>query len=420
MRHWHAVRILALSLAVVVVSGPASAITLTVDYTYDTGNFFGGGNPQGPAAGMQAKASLEAAATFFSNILNDTFSAITVPPPYRSTFPGSTGTVTWSWRQEFDHPSLESDVQITNPTIPADQYIIYTGARSLPGITAGVGAVGGFSWSSNISGDNSFTQGDINTINSTTSAFESAVERRNEPSGFARWGGTIAFDTDTATNWHFNHLTPPSGNVSDFFSVAVHELAHALGFGSQSSTSQTEWEELVGGSQFFGINAQAEFGGPVPLAPDLAHWTHGTMSVVYGGATTQETAMDPDIQNGTRKRFTELDAAALRDIGWELIPLPGLDGDYNNNGVVDAADYVVWRKRLGQSVAIPNDATPGTVTAGDYTVWRANFGKALISGSGAVLAAAPEPTSAWLALVAGVCVGLARRRPRLRGSDRRG
>ena len=108
------------------------------------------------------------------------------------------------------------------------------------------------------------------------------------------------------------------------------------------------------------------------------------MSVVYGGSTAQEAAMDPDLQNGTRKRLTALDAAALKDIGWEVIAPPppaGIDGDYNDNDIVDAADYVVWRDRLNQSVTIPNDATPGTVTAADYTVWRSNFGRMPASGS---------------------------------------
>jgi hypothetical protein len=48
----------------------------------------------------------------------------------------------------------------------------------------------------------------------------------------------------------------------------------------------------------------------------------------------------------------------------------GQTGDYNNNGVVDAADYVLWRN----GGTLQNDPTPG-VQPGDYTVWRANFGK---------------------------------------------
>ncbi len=50
-------------------------------------------------------------------------------------------------------------------------------------------------------------------------------------------------------------------------------------------------------------------------------------------------------------------------------------GDYNNNGVVDAADYVLWRNSLNLNITLPNDSTPGTVTQADYDVWRTHFGQ---------------------------------------------
>jgi hypothetical protein len=52
-----------------------------------------------------------------------------------------------------------------------------------------------------------------------------------------------------------------------------------------------------------------------------------------------------------------------------------VQGDYNVNGTVDAADYVLWRENLNQNVTLPNDPTPGMVTAADYDVWRTNFGR---------------------------------------------
>jgi autotransporter-associated beta strand protein len=63
-------------------------------------------------------------------------------------------------------------------------------------------------------------------------------------------------------------------------------------------------------------------------------------------------------------------------------------GDYNQNGIVDAADYVVWRKGLGT-----------TYTLDHYNTWRVNFGQTAGSGSGASAnAAVPEPSSASLML----------------------
>jgi hypothetical protein len=409
--------LLAFVAAIGAMSAPVQAINIVIDYSYDTNNFFGNGNPQGAAAGMQARSSLEAAASYFSSILNDTFSAVTVPQPYHSTAPGSNGVVSWSWEQRFQHPTTAANISIANATIPANQYRIYAGARSIPGITAGIGAVGGYSWESNVAGSNSFTNADINTITLTTSNFENVVERRGEPTGsFGRWGGAISFDTNPGASWHYNHTTQPAGNVIDFYSVALHELAHSLGFGESDISGPSAWSTLVSGSYFDGGNAKLQNGGnPVPLSADESHWANNTMSIVYGGSTSQEALMDPDFQNGNRKSLTALDAAGLKDIGWELIappPPPAVNGDYNNNGVVDAADYAFWRDKLNQSITIPNDATPGTVTASDYTVWRSNFGRVPGVGSAAALSGVPEPTMIVYAIAAIPALIAARRKRR--------
>jgi hypothetical protein len=81
---------------------------------------------------------------------------------------------------------------------------------------------------------------------------------------------------------------------------------------------------------------------------------------------------------------------------------PGISGDYNDNGVVDAADYVIWRDQLGTTTTLPNDTTPGLVSAADYDVWRTNFGSS--AEGGAALAAVPEPsTLAGAMLFVAVC-----------------
>jgi hypothetical protein len=382
------------------VAQSAVAITIQINYTYDTTNFFASGNPQGATAGAQAKAALEAAASYYSTILTDSFSPIQTPPRFN----GSSGHVDWQWTENFNNPTTNSPVVVTDATIASDQYIVYAGARSLSGTEAGFGGPGGFSWKSVPTGV--FTPTENNQINAITANFQNQVEKRGQASGFSKWGGVIYFDNDGTTPWFFNHLGTPSGNATDFYSVAIHELAHSIGFGTS-----TEWQSLVTGTNFFGINSENQNNGDaVPLSPDLKHWAAGKTSVVYGTATPQETLMDPDIQNGTRKKLTALDAGALQDIGWSLGPppaAPAVNGDYNNNGVVDAGDYAVWRKRLGQNVTLPNDTTPGMVTAADYAVWRSNFGKTA-SGSGAgdlfAMGSVPEPASGLLAALLALCI----------------
>jgi hypothetical protein len=93
-----------------------------------------------------------------------------------------------------------------------------------------------------------------------------------------------------------------------------------------------------------------------------------------------------------------------------VVPPGLLLGDYNHNGAVDAPDYVLWRKMLGQLVP-PGSAADGNgngaVDFGDYNVWRAHFAQPASSVSGASAnAAVPEPETAVLVIFAlvGLCL----------------
>jgi hypothetical protein len=73
-----------------------------------------------------------------------------------------------------------------------------------------------------------------------------------------------------------------------------------------------------------------------------------------------------------------------------------LDGDFNMDGSVDAADFVTWRKN--------------NMSMDDYNLWRTNFGRT--SGSGAN-SAVPELGSGILILFGLFAGGCCRRRPTL-------
>ena len=55
-----------------------------------------------------------------------------------------------------------------------------------------------------------------------------------------------------------------------------------------------------------------------------------------------------------------------------LLAAPGVPGDYNGNGNVDAADYVLWRN--GGPLQNEVDDCPASVTPEDYDEWRPRFG----------------------------------------------
>ncbi|HEX4414953.1 MAG TPA: hypothetical protein VH107_15060 [Lacipirellulaceae bacterium] len=80
-------------------------------------------------------------------------------------------------------------------------------------------------------------------------------------------------------------------------------------------------------------------------------------------------------------------------------PETGIPGDYNNNGVVDMADYVRWRN--GATTLFNEVATPGVNTIDDYTAWRARFGNTSASATAMFSdTAVPEPSLISLAIIA--------------------
>jgi hypothetical protein len=92
---------------------------------------------------------------------------------------------------------------------------------------------------------------------------------------------------------------------------------------------------------------------------------------------------------------------------WELVPasvfvtnIPTLDGDYNDDGFVDAADYVVWRKLEGTSTVMSNDPNPAPIDNDQYVTWRGNYSDSSGSGSGGETAngSVPEPAIQFGAL----------------------
>jgi hypothetical protein len=84
-------------------------------------------------------------------------------------------------------------------------------------------------------------------------------------------------------------------------------------------------------------------------------------------------------------------------------------GDYNRDGLVDAADYTVWRDTCGSNEDLRADGDfSGVVDAGDYTVWTSHWSGAAVSAP-ASAASVAEPTTFGLVSAMSLAWGLTRK-----------
>ncbi len=135
------------------------------------------------------------------------------------------------------------------------------------------------------------------------------------------------------------------------------------------------------------------WGSQISFAPGIPVALSGTLELTF--------APEVDVANQNGRTLDLFDWAGVTPTGaftvsspytWNLTNLyttgevtltavPSLPGDFNHDGTVDAADYVVWRKNPG-----------GIYTQNDFNTWRAHFGQTTGSGSIAgANATVPEP-----------------------------
>ncbi len=194
----------------------AVAITIVIDYRYDTNSFF----DPATADGATARATLEAAASFFSDSIIDSLDAIPYTDPNT---PGGQNTPVW--RQVFTNPgtgqngytvSSAANVgqdgltasqgaanEFRDIQVPANQFLIYAGGTNLSSIGEGGTGVGTFG----------------------SASFNDNILQRGKPSGeYAAWGGAVSFtivaqsigtwithsrstrERPTSIPWHFTKL----------------------------------------------------------------------------------------------------------------------------------------------------------------------------------------------------------------------
>jgi hypothetical protein len=214
----------------------------------------------------------------------------------------------------------------------------------------------------------------------------------------------ISFTTDSGQTLQGNVVYEGVKRYNNLVVVVDPESGHAIlqnqstvdvtfdGYSitSESGSLLTSWNSLedqdAGGGEWFEIDSNTTKIGELKRsgATTLAPLTSFDLGLAF----------DPDGMLDLALQFILSGSPTARpgDVSYQTIDLPG---DFNGDGQVDAADYVVWRK---------TDGSPE-----GYNSWRSNFGRSAGSGSVVSGAAVPEPAAATLFVVSMLLLNLSRR-----------
>lgn len=251
----------------------------------------------------------------------------------------------------------------------------------------------------------------------------------------------LAYDTDDTANYTISDGKFSVGNLWFRFGVGTMTQtgglveATQLVLGESGGPSSQATYALQSGTM--NVSGVANI-GKAPGAGDPLANSHGTMLVSGGTATfggllfgvdaTDFISISGDgLLRVLRSNYSEADALAdiaagnitgtnlwvstvdLAGLAYTQINLP--DGDYNGDGVVDAADYTVWRDTLGSESDLRADGNHNLVIdQGDYDTWKVSFASGM-SRASAAQTAVPEPPS--IVPMAVFCISVFLLRPRL-------
>ncbi len=320
-------------LSLILGSHVAPAFNIAFDYSNDSSNFFDN---------VAAKATLEKAAADLSAAITTSLAPVTTDV-YTGTNGGTTAT--FNWDLTYTNPTTGATVTLNTFTAAANTFTIYVGAQPIAGTTLGQGGSGGAGVSLGGAGSSSQWAGAVAAAETasnkgmgrgtsvTFSSFSGSLALGGTTANYnVRTGpilGNLWFDNDSNNDnviddavmldnyWNYDYANTSFAGKNDFYSVALHEMIHSLGFGGSDS-----WDNEHSGTTWLGAKAVALNGGSGTglLESDEAHIVSSYSSTRLDTGAVQEAVMDPSLIQGTRKYLTQMDLAMLNDMGYQVVP----------------------------------------------------------------------------------------------------
>lgn len=138
---------------------------------------------------------------------------------------------------------------------------------------------------------------------------------------------------------------------------------------------------------------------------------------LYFGYVNGSEVVSTPFEFAAANEFTDADIAAIAASGDpaslartgtayfdNYLVRSGIRGDYNSDGVVDAADYTLWRDQRGTTGLLrsADGDFNGVVNDADYAIWKTHYAASQSHANTAV--SVPEPAAAAVALLATACL----------------
>lgn len=218
--------------------------------------------------------------------------------------------------------------------------------------------------------------------------------------------------------------------VPDWADLEQVSVVETLADGTERMLSPEEWSWISGSRyvQIADVQADTSYSVkfPIEVYTETIYELRSANRVWYEGSYPSPSAGSPETviaYTGTFRGNTLVDISPRPSGGFPryqrdyLANLPATDvappeitltrfvaspvllGDYNDDGVVDAADYTVWRN--GEQLQ-NEGASFGVIDQADYLLWKSQFGKTRfdLASWGQPIEAVPEPLSIVLLLTA--------------------